>query len=600
MGGSELKAISPTEEIICPFCPLTPIINNFLNHEGRLTTEYRCPNLHYGYMPFDDLFKNQSKHGKACSICKKEVANLAQKKKVVKNEEELLYCGTCKEYICVKCRPEHDKEKESHKILVEKSKINYTCLEHNKNFYAFCFSCLADVCPDCKKHENHIIKSFDILLKEFSLDNYKYMQDKYEGYIKSFKRLVYLNPELFELFKKRNKILLNFLAYLYEHLEYKKKVNQLNSEMIINLLNILDYDYETPQSLKDKDKVDFEKYCRTHLILKYKPISYICNFSKNKQDFKISRTELTEYYALEEKEEKGKSIIFKYSPIGDLIIFAIGTNIYILSSKNPENKLSKITLQEKVFSFNIHNKNILSICFENTDIVFYRLTSKFPYYEKDNTLPVVESPSEDLNIQIIGNFNKYIVTRTLNGKINLHSDRKKKGNFDILFTDKIEYSNEGQSNVYELKAIWKHYVVIKDNDYIVVRDLTSKTLNVIGKQRLLDKKKEKDFIVYNGSIITYKEKEILFFNIPNLELVSKLEVLDPILSINIVNPRTMIVVEINYIEQLEVNTWKRLYNQINLLPNKSLNNFRPIGAGKKLFFYSKSDNIIYNAFSDKK
>jgi len=61
----------------------------------------------------------------------------------------------------------------------------------------------------------------------------------------------------------------------------------------------------------------------------------------------------------------------------------------------------------------------------------------------------------------------------------------------------------------------------------------------------------------------------------------------------------MIVVEVTYIEQLEVNTWKRLYNQINLQPNKTLNNFRPIGAGKKLFFYSKSDNIIYNAFHDK-
>ena len=136
MGGSEIKPIPPTEEIICPYCPLSPIINNFLNEEGRLTTEYRCPNLHYGYIPFEDLFKNQHKHGKSCSLCKKEVSNLDAKKKIIKNEEELLYCGTCKEYICNKCRPQHDKEKESHKILIQKSKVNYTCLEHNKNFYA--------------------------------------------------------------------------------------------------------------------------------------------------------------------------------------------------------------------------------------------------------------------------------------------------------------------------------------------------------------------------------------------------------------------------------------------------------------------------------
>ena len=598
MGGSEIKPIPPTEEIICPYCPLSPIINNFLNEEGRLTTEYRCPNLHYGYIPFEDLFKNQNKHGKVCSICKKEVSSLDAKKKVIKNEEELLYCGTCKEYICVKCRPEHDKEKESHKVLVEKSKVNYTCLEHNKNFYAFCFSCLVDLCPDCKRHENHVVKTFDILIKEFSWDSYQYMLEKYEGYIKSFKRMIYLNPELFEVFKKRNKILLNFLSYIYQHFEYKKKMNQLNSEIIINLLNILDYDYETPNELKDKNKEVFEKYCKNHLILKYKPISYICNFSKNKQDFKISRTELTEYYTLESKPEKDKQISFKYSPVGDLIIFAIEENIYLLSPKNTEKKINKITLSEKIYSFNIHNRNILSICFQNSEPVFYRLTPKFPYYETDKTLPIVESPSEDLVIQIIGNFDKHIVSRTLGGKINLHSDNKKKGNFEIIATDKITYSNNGGNNIYELKTIWNKYIVIKDNDNIVVRDLTKKNLDVSRKQKLLDKKKEIDFIVFNGNIITYGGKEILFYSIPNLESVSKLELLDTVLSVNIVNPRTMIAVEINYIEQLEVNTWKRLYNQINLLPKKSLNNFKPIGAGKKLFFYSKSDNIIYNAFSD--
>ena len=502
MGGSEIKPILPTEEIICPYCPLSPIINNFLNEEGRLTTEYRCPNLHYGYIPFEDLFKNQHKHGNVCSICKKEANNLDAKKKGIKCEEELLYCGTCKEYICNKCRPKHDKEKESHKILVEKSKVNYTCLEHNKCFYSFCFSCLTDACPDCKRHENHVIKTFDVLIKEFSLDSYKYMLEKYEGYIKSFKRITYLNPELFEVFKKRNKILLNFLSYIYQHFEYKKKMNQLNSEIIINLLNILDHDYETPQEVKDKNKDAFEKYCKNHLILKYKPISYICNFSKNKQDFKISRTELTEYYALESKPAKDKPINFKYSPIGDLIIFSIEENIYILSPKNTENKINKITFPEKVYSFNIHNRNILSISFQTSETVFYRLTPQFPYEEKDDTLPKVESPSEDLVIQIVGNFDKYIVSRTLGGKINLHSDEKKKGNFEIIASDNINYSNNGGSNMYELKAIWKKYVVIKDNDYIVVRDLTKKNLDVFQKQKLLDKTKETHFIVFNGNIIT--------------------------------------------------------------------------------------------------
>ena len=597
MGGADIKPISPAEEIICPFCPLTPIINNFLNQDGQLTTEYRCPNLHYGYIPFSDLFKNKSKHGKFCSLCKKEPVKIDQvKKNTIKNEEELLYCGVCKEYICVKCRPEHDKEKESHKILIEKSKVNFTCLEHNKNFCSFCFSCLADACPDCIRHEKHIVKSFDVLLKEFSMEGYQYILEKYDGYIKSFKRQVKYNPQLFELFKKRNKILLSYLMYLYEHVQYKKKLNQLNSEIIINLLNVIDQDYEAPQDMRE-NKEKFEKYCKNHLILRYKPISFICTFSKNKQDFKISRTELIEYYKLESKVDH--QIIFKYSQIGDLIIFALDCVLYLLPPKiSSENEISKISLPEKIFSFNILSKNILVICFKNSEMVFYKLIDKYPYYVEDNTLPKVESPSEDIIVQIIGNFNKYLVSRTLGGKIHLHSEAKKKGYFEISASDYIIYSSSAGNDLYELKAVWKKYVICKDNDNIVVRDLSKPKLNVLKKEKLLTEK-EKDFIVFNGNILIPKKKEILFYNIPHLDNVSKLVLNDNILSINIVNPRTMIVVEVTYIEQLEVNTWKRLYNQINLQPNKTLNNFRPIGAGKKLFFYSKSDNIIYNAFHDK-
>ena len=108
---------------------------------------------------------------------------------------------------------------------------------------------------------------------------------------------------------------------------------------------------------------------------------------------------------------------------------------------------------------------------------------------------------------------------------------------------------------------------------------------------------EKDFLVFNGNILVNKNKEILFYNIPYLEIVSKLVLDDDILSINIINPKTMIVVENNCIEQFEVNSWKKLWTQDNLIYNKSIKDFRPIGAGKKLLFYNNKDNIIYYSFS---
>ena len=51
-------------------------------------------------------------------------------------------------------------------------------------------------------------------------------------------------------------------------MEYKKTLNQLNGEIIINLFNVLDYDYEIPEKVR-QNKEDFENYCKNHLILKY-------------------------------------------------------------------------------------------------------------------------------------------------------------------------------------------------------------------------------------------------------------------------------------------------------------------------------------------
>ena len=52
---------------------------------------------------------------------------------------------------------------------------------------------------------------------------------------------------------------------------------------------------------------------------------------------------------------------------------------------------------------------------------------------------------------------------------------------------------------------------------------------------------------------------------------------------DVVDSRTMITIEDEYIEQIEVNTWKRLWNR--LRPNTQ--DFLAIGAEKKLFIYNK-------------
>ena len=84
-----------------------------------------------------------------------------------------------------------------------------------------------------------------------------------------------------------------------------------------------------------KNKKKFEEYCKSHIILKFKPISFICAFPKNKKDYNISRINFVEYcafYSLNKTQE-----YFKYSPIGETIIFSLETYIYIVSTK-VENK----------------------------------------------------------------------------------------------------------------------------------------------------------------------------------------------------------------------------------------------------------------------
>ena len=77
--------------------------------------------------------------------------------------------------------------------------------------------------------------------------------------------------------------------------------------------------------------------------------------------------------------------------------------------------------------------------------------------------------------------------------------------------------------------------------------------------------------------------------------VSCLTVSDDIVSLNIVNKKTFIVVEKKYTEQFETNTWKRLWRQLSFGENVNNEKLSVIGAGKKLFFYDKESNNFYQA-----
>ena len=616
--GAKTSLITPDMEYICPKCPLTPIISICLNSEGNLACEYRCPFMHFGQIPFEQIFTDkEGKHGKYCDRCVKTKGK-SEETNIVK--EELLYCGTCKEFICTECRPKHDEAKESHKTLVPKSKIRYTCLEHGKNFIGFCFTCLISICKDCKRHEKHCKKPFEDFYPDNDfLENYKYYTGDFSNYISSFKRSHGMNKDQFGKFKQRCQLLLDLAEYLKKNFEQKMQKNKLNGETLINYLNVVNFNFKAEKY----DKVEeFVKYCKTHLILSNKPISDICTFSKTKSDYNISKLEMEEFSKLPHIEKDNPPEIFKYSPIGQHIVYSIGSSIHFLSTQKEgnENKGFKIRLDNEVSSFNIINQNILCVCCNK--LYFYQLSKNGPYYSEYSALPVLDIFDTPV-LEIIGDLEKDLVVRTKKHLL-VVNDKKKKGNYEIvakidledinkIITEKKQVPDENANHNYyyygygnhnrtktieihsrvrtSIKGIWEGFVVTIENGFIITRNL--KDLSLVAK---FNKYKNTDCLVFNGNVLTFNSKQILFYTIPSLTYASTINVNDDVLSLNVVNKKTFIVVEKKYFEQFEVNTWKRLWRQLSFGENlNKMEKILVIGAGKDLFLFQKEIYIIYKA-----
>ena len=628
MGGSQIKALA-IDDARCPKCPLTPIISIFLNPEGILTCEYRCPFMHFGTMPFDDIsLDKERKHGAFCDRCplkndneindnaineKNEKKSKNKNNKINTIKEDLLYCGTCKQFICSKCKPKHDEEKESHKVLIPKSEISYTCLEHGEKYDSYCFTCLKSICQKCKRHEKHCKKTFEEFYpdKEFN-DNYDFYNKDYDNYLKSFKKQHGMNKQHFTNFQRRCGILLGLAKFLYENFERKKKAKQLNGETLINLLNVVNFDFRA-ESLETNEK--FVDYCKTHLILSNKPISDICTFSKTKSDYKISKLEMEEYKTFDSMHNE-KPQYFKFSPIGKHIIFNVGSSLHFLGTDNnvdnKENLGFKIRLAQKINSFNILNQDIL--CVVSDKVYLYKLLKKEPYYEEYKELPVLDIFTDPVR-QVMGNIEKKLIVRTIKELLILTKDKE---NFEMTASAPLKDENKVITEVKEvpdtsynyynyygnnnrtkkinvtknvittIKSIWQNNLVSIESGVVTVRDA-----NNLKKKSSLNAYKNNDCLVFNGNVLIFDEKSILFYTIPNLEKVSCMDVSDTILSLNLVNKKTFIVLESKYMEQFEANTWKRISRQIGYGEMVNNNNLKIIGAGKKLFIYNKENNTFY-------
>ena len=574
--------------IICPKCPFMPIINITATKERTLICEYRCPSFHMGLVKIEKMisgYNNGNKnHGLICGMC-------ATKNN--KTNNTFKFCGVCKSYLCKSCIIQHKKKYSNH-LTLENSEINNICVYHRNKYKFYCFTCLRSLCTKCIGHKNHSFKELkDFEPNEDFFENLNFYFEEVYNYFHSIRQSkIDYNKKYFKEFEQRNILLLNFIKDLYNQYLERKKNNLLNGEIIINLLNLSIFNLDTKTFYKNENN-----YLQTHLILRNNPLSSICAFSNIKANYKIGNLYPVFFKDLNiahlnYNDNDNQSMAIKRMDY-DFIAYNIEKGLYFM--KDEEKIYFKVDIEDNINNFFQLKEHIIAICSTN-NIFFYKIMKIQPYLVPFS----ISIPTKIKNIvQIYGNIyqNLYIIDihknlynlflnkkkplkngfspleiksniNLINGKTNKEVDIDINDNNYILKgnildklimyekTEKEEKRNNQSNNLknfdYLIKGIVNNKLIIHEKNDITIRN--GDILNVENKMTM----SSGYFIVYNSHILFGNMYEISFYSIPDFSLVSVIEVTCIIKSFFIPNKNMFLIIGKNYIEQLELNTWRRI------------------------------------------
>lgn len=682
-------------KIICPKCPLIPIINITTTKEGTLICEYRCPSFHMGLIKLEEMIKTPNEKNKSkskelaikCLSCKEDLSKT--------NKNILKYCGICRNYICDYCIEGHNKVKSRHKII-NYNKINSVCLIHGINIKFYCFTCLRNICTKCVGHKNHCFKQLEEIEPNKELiENMKYYFNEVFNYISSIEKNIDENDkEKFFAFKDRNLLLLYFVKDLYQIYLDKKEKKILNGEIIINLLNLSQFNLDNKNIYTYKDF-----YLKNHLITKNTSVSSICSFTNTKANYKIG--ELTpiffKYLNFEENYPEFKVLRMDYN----FIAYNIGKMLYFM--KNEEKVYFFVKLNEIITDYYQLKDHTVAICSKD-NIYFYKLMQIEPYIAEIK----VNFPEIDNISQLYGSIydNLYVLTKNLfihklihekinenNNKFDIFMKKKFSGVimpdlyvkntclynndsfnrysysdsfikdqriYNILGDDdeyndnsnnEIDNNNSNIENIYNKNSNKEirdndnsdieesenekvdnkninnpqmivnklimyeqnkklkgkensEYNAIKMNlsikgmvyNYLILSQI--KGILIINTDKLTFQNKLNDyydnfinFIIYNNHILIANNNVIHFLTVPDFLKVSEVHVSEPIIDYIIPNKNMILLIGKHSIEQLELNTWKR----VSKLMDRELFNFEEnkkdiiVGNNNELYLFKNED-----------
>ena len=241
---SNLKSFNIHFAIRCGTCPVVPkIMYRIQNNKTKIETV--CGQ---GHDKINTILKFNEEQNDLLSMLKCKKCNFDS----LEVNNPFYYCPVCNELYCNACKSEHIHFLE----LISLNYFDSTCIEHNKIFKYICLDCKCSCCIDCKDdyHLDHILsrirnqKINPKIIEELEekIQNMKNELSHNKSVIDS-KIMELLNQivqihDKFEIYSKEIKEEIALFKNIIDTYKNKKKENDLNYEIIVNVKNLLNFE----------------------------------------------------------------------------------------------------------------------------------------------------------------------------------------------------------------------------------------------------------------------------------------------------------------------------------------------------------------------
>ena len=362
------EVIIQSKEIICPDCkePCRIVTENY---KIKL---FECINGHiHSNIKITD-FENTQKinvSGIKCDKCKlKNRSNCS--------EDDFYFCLTCRQNICLICRPSHN----SNHNVIRYNQKNYICQLHNESLIKYCKDCKKNICFSCQEHNNHQTVFFGDLIPD--INEKKRVLADFRAWIDE------INSNIKEIIKEITKQLNGFSEIINKYYEINKNildnfnVKNRNFQVLENIkeISINNIIFSKLKNIKDNKDLKSKIY---DIIDLYGKITENDNIRKESD----KNTQIENRLAQKKEEININKIPFKPEINNNQMPFKEEINANQISSKEIPNEINiiyKIEYDEdeiKIFGSdfvkNNKNKCYLEIDNKKVDLCsFLELTEK--------------------------------------------------------------------------------------------------------------------------------------------------------------------------------------------------------------------------------